>query len=62
MKELKIGDMVVIHHLKDNKGNYIPESGLVIDIITDPLERIKVSFNGDRYEKPLWISSRFLKE
>jgi hypothetical protein len=56
-----IGSKVVIYHLKDNKGNYIKETGTIVDVMSEPLERIKVKFEGDRYPKPLWISHRLLR-
>ncbi|WP_066122517.1 hypothetical protein [Geminocystis sp. NIES-3709] len=59
---VKIGDKVVVAHLKDDKGNTILEYGVVLGIRSEPLERIKVEFEGNRYPSPLWISPRLLQE
>ena len=56
-----VGDKVRVKHLK-HKGELIEEEGLIVDLMEEPLNRIKVQFEGSRYPRPLWISPRLLRE
>ena len=49
---LTVGDRVLI----------AGEWGTIIDKMTDPLTRIKVDFDGDKYPRPLWVSLRLINQ
>lgn len=36
------------------------ESGVIVDKMTNPLTRIRVDFDGNKYPRPLWVSLRLL--